>query len=41
MSSQPLVHKERVEFLAKYYLSYKGLSEKYNSVLKIVVSVHF
>ena len=32
-----MVHKERVEFLAKQYLSYRGLSGKYNSVLKIVM----
>lgn len=39
MSSQPLVHKERVDFLARNYISFKRLCEKMNSVLKVIVSI--
>ena len=39
MGSKPLVHKIRVEFLTKHYMSFKTLSEKLNSTVKIIVSV--
>ena len=39
MSSKPLVHKERVDFLVKNYLSYKLHSDKLNTILKIIVSI--
>lgn len=37
MSCQPIVHKERVDFLCKTVLSYKGFSEKVNSCLRLIV----
>ena len=37
MSSQPLVRKERVDFLARNYISFKRLSEKLNSIVKTIV----
>ncbi|CDW82923.1 UNKNOWN [Stylonychia lemnae] len=37
MSCQPLIHKERVDFLAKNYLSFKRLGERLNSIVKIIL----
>lgn len=37
MSSQPIKHKERVDFLAKHYIIYKRLSDRLNNVIKIMV----
>eukprot|EP00347_Sterkiella_histriomuscorum_P020280 403338408 len=36
MSSQPMIHKERVDFLARNYIAFKRLSDKLNLVLKII-----
>ena len=37
MGSKPLVHKGRVEFLTKHFMSFKTMSEKLNSTVKIIV----
>jgi hypothetical protein len=37
----PLIHKERVEFLANQFVSYMGFGEKLNLILKMVVRLDF